>query len=127
MRLAAAVALLAVSACATVQPGSGAPTPAAGKLAFQKCYACHSLEGRDPTTQGPSLKGIVGRKVAAEEGFRYSPAMRAYAARQPRWTREALDAFVSDPQSVVPGNEMGFFGIPDPEERRALIEYLAAS
>ena len=52
--------------------------------------------------------------------------MRAYAARQPRWTREALDAFIADPQAVVPDNEMGFFGIADAEERRALIEYLAA-
>ena len=53
--------------------------------------------------------------------------MRAYAARQPRWTAEALDAFIADPQSVVPGNEMGFFGIGDTGERRALVEYLARS
>ena len=98
-----------------------------GERAFQKCYACHSLEGPDPGTQGPSLKGVVGRRVAAEPGFAYSPAMRAYAAKQPAWTREALEAFIADPQAVVPDNEMGFFGISDPDERRALIEYLAAS
>ena len=97
-----------------------------GERAFQKCYACHSLEGPDPSTQGPSLKGVLGRKVAAEPGFAYSPAMRAYAAKQPVWTGEALDAFIADPQAVVPGNEMGFFGVADAEERRALIAYLAA-
>ncbi len=100
---------------------------AEGKRAYQKCYACHSLEGPDPSTQGPSLKGVIGREVAAEPGFPYSPAMRGYAAEQPRWTRGALDAFIADPQRVVPGNEMGYFGIADAKERRALIAYLAAN
>lgn len=99
----------------------------AGERAYQKCYSCHSLEGPDPRLQGPSLNGIVGRDVAAEEGFTYSPAMRTYAEQQERWTREALDAFIADPLAVVPGNEMGFFGIEDAEERQALIEYLASS
>lgn len=91
--------------------------PSAGERAFQKCYACHSLEARDPNLQGPSLKGVVGRKVGGEPGFRYSPAMRAYAAREPIWTREALDAFIADPRSLVPDNAMGFFGLRDPAER----------
>jgi cytochrome c len=127
VKAAGAVALLAVAACATAAPAGEPVTLAAGQRAYQKCYSCHSLEGPDPSTQGPSLKGVVGREVAAEAGFRYSPAMRAYAARQPRWTRETLDAFIRDPQAVVPDNEMGFFGIADANERRALIEYLAAS
>ena len=123
---AGALALLAVAACAGAVPPAGSPSHAAGERAYQKCYACHSLGGPDPATQGPSLKGIVGRAVAADPGFAYSEAMHAYAAAQPRWTREALDAFIADPQAVVPGNEMGFFGMPDAEERRALIAYLAA-
>lgn len=121
-------ALLAAAACA----GAGVPeldpaTLAEGERAFQRCYACHSLEGPDSRLQGPSLEGIVGREVAAETGFAYSPAMRVYAARQPRWTREALGAFIAVPQAAAPGNEMGFFGIRDADERRALIEYLARS
>jgi cytochrome c len=119
------LALLAAGACVEAAPPAGAASPAAGERAYQKCYSCHSLEGPDPSTQGPSLKGVVGRAVASEAGFAYSPAMRDYAARQPRWTREALDAFVADPQALVPDNEMGFFGVPDADERRALIEYLA--
>lgn len=128
MTRAGVLALLAVAAgaCAAV-PGPKPAELAAGERAYQKCYACHSLEGPDPTTQGPSLKGVLGRPVAAEPGFAYSPAMQAYAARQGDWTREALDAFIADPQAVVPDNEMGFFGIADPEERRALIDYLARS
>ena len=120
-------AALAVAACVHAPETPDAATLAAGERAYQKCYACHSLEGPDPTTQGPSLKGILGREVAAELGFAYSDALYGYASRRPRWTREALDAFVADPHRVVPGTEMGFFGIADAEERRALIEFLAAS
>ena len=127
MRL-APLALFAGAVCT----GAAAPVVhsammAEGEQAFQKCYACHSLEGPDPRLQGPSLKGIVGREVATETGFGYSPAMRVYAGRQTRWSREALDAFIADPQAAAPGNAMGFFGIRDPEERCALIEYLARS
>lgn len=128
MRLAGALALLAAAAGARAAgPAADSAVLAAGERAYQKCYACHSLEGPDPTTQGPSLKGVLGRRVAAEEGFAYSPALRAYAAQQAEWTREALDAFIADPQAAVPGNEMGFFGIADAAERLALIEYLARS
>ena len=132
MRLAAAPALLAAAACVAATPSQPEPpadaaTLAAGELAYQKCYACHSLEGPDPATQGPSLKGIVGRSVAAEPGFPYSVAMRAYAEKEGRWTAESLDAFLADPHELVPGNDMGFFGIADSAERRALIEYLARS
>ena len=128
MRVAAPLALFAAAACVqAATPSDNAAPLAAGERAYQKCYSCHSLEGPDPTTQGPSLKGIVGRAVAAEEGFAYSPAMRAFAARQRRWDREALEAFIADPQAVVPNNEMGFFGIGDAAERRALIDYLSRS
>ncbi len=109
------------------QPGAHASAPSAGERAFQKCYACHSLEAPDPDAQGPSLKGIVGRKVASEKGFAYSPALRGFAGKQARWDRKALDTFIADPQRTVPGNRMGFFGIDNAEERKALIAFLAAT
>jgi cytochrome c len=119
---------LGVAACVhAAEPATDPALLAAGERAYQKCYSCHSLEGPDPTTQGPSLRGILGAPVAAEPGFAYSPEMRAYAAGQPVWTRQALEAFVADPQAVVPGNEMSFFGIADSAERRALLAYLAGS
>jgi cytochrome c len=117
--------LIAATCAEAADPTAERATLAAGERAFQKCYACHSLEGPDPSTQGPSLKDIIGRPIAGEAGFAYSPAMRAYAAVRPRWTRDALDAFLADPQGVVPDNEMGFFGITNAQERRALVEYLA--
>jgi len=125
MLLAAGGLVLAAVPGTTGAQGRCAAPVQSGERAFQKCLACHALGDTDEGAQGPSLKGIVGRKVAAWPGYGYSPAMRAHAKRQPRWTREALDAFLADPQSRVPDNEMGFFGLADAAERAALIDYLA--
>ncbi len=124
MRKVAALACLALAACAP-QPRAGeAERLALGERAYQKCYSCHALDpGRNDLT-GPTLHGIVGRSVAAEPGFDYSPALRAFAQRKPRWTRELLDHFAADPEAVVPGTSMTFHGIADAAEREALIAYL---
>lgn len=128
VRALAGVALLAIGCdlvnSAEISSAEGAATLASGARAYQKCYSCHSLEGPDPATQGPSLAGIVGKAVAAEPGFPYSSAMKSYALRQSIWTAEALEAFIADPQALVPGNDMGFFGIADPKEREQLIAYI---
>jgi nitrite reductase (NO-forming) len=47
----------------------------AGRQAFKKCEACHSLEP-GKTLVGPLLAGIVGRKAGAEPGYDYSAAMK---------------------------------------------------
>jgi cytochrome c len=40
------------------------------------------------------------------------------------WNAKTLDAFIADPQQVVPGNRMPFSGLPDAKERADLIAYL---
>jgi cytochrome c2 len=64
---------------------------------------------------------VVGRRVGADEQFRYSEGMKEFGGR---WTRERLDRFLEDPAGTVPGNTMQFDGIKDPEQRRRLIEFL---
>jgi cytochrome c2 len=100
-------------------------TLAQGGRAYQRCYACHALSARETGADGPHLAAIVGRPVAALEGYPYSEALRAYGADGKVWTRERLDAFIADPHEEVPDNAMGFFGLDDPDERAALVEYLA--
>ena len=115
---------LALAACA---PKSKQPTPdqiAQGERAYQKCFGCHALEPGKNDLQGPTLHGIVGRGVAAEPGFDYSPALRHFAKREPRWTQELLDRFAADPEALVPRTTMSFHGIADAEEREALVAYL---
>ena len=123
MKLLTAGLALAIASCEPqpVEPRRSDPAP--GERAFQKCYGCHTLEPGRNDLSGPTLYRIVGRPVAAEP-FDYSPALRSFALREPRWTRQLLDRFAYDPEALVPGTSMIFHGIADEMERRALIDYL---
>ena len=101
-----------------------APPPDAARL-FRRCIACHALESGRSSPAGPTLHNIVDRRIAAEPGFRYSPAMQTYAGANSVWTPDLLDRFLADPMSVVPGTDMSFQGLDDPEQRRNLIRWLA--
>ena len=90
-----------------------------GKEAFAKCVACHPQDGKN--SLGPSLHGVVGRKAGSVEGYRYSRAMKNANIV---WDEKALDAFLDNPQKVVPGTTMPFSGIANPRERADLIAYL---
>jgi cytochrome c len=41
------------------------------------------------------------------------------------WTEAVLDRWLTDPNTVVPGTSMAFGGLPKPEDRAAIIAYLA--
>jgi cytochrome c2 len=99
---------------------------ARGERAFQRCFACHSVKPGETDLTGPNLHGLLRRRIAGEQGFDYSGAFEAFAARKRRWTPALLDRFLADPQALVPKNAMGFFGLRDVEERKALIAYLLA-
>ncbi len=97
--------------------------PASGRLVFKKCQVCHSLEsGKD--ILGPSLAGIVGRKSGAEPGYSYSPAMKQSNLV---WDGKTLDAYLTDPQKVVPGNKMPFPGLKTAQDRADVIDFLASA
>lgn len=124
-------AFLIAAACAAPAPQppareeASAEELALGERLYRQCYACHALEPGRNTPAGPSLHAIVGRPIAAEVGFNYSPAMRRLAERHQGWSPELLDRFLADPASMAPGNEMGFPGLTGSDERRALIAWLA--
>lgn len=92
----------------------------AGEKVFNKCKACHKLDGSNGT--GPHLDGVVGRDVAAVDGFSYSDAMIAHGGA---WTPEELEAFLHKPKDYMPGTKMSFAGLKDVEDRADLIAYLA--
>lgn len=123
-----AAAILAVVGCGVAAEPEAAPADAAalaaGERAFQKCYACHAIEpGRNDLT-GPTLHAIVGRRIAAQPGFDYSPALRGFAEDHPIWTEDLLGRFIEDPEMLVPGTSMTFHGITSRSERQALLAYL---
>jgi len=100
---------------------------ARGERMFQYCYSCHSIVPGETNLQGPNLAGIVGRSIAAQDGFDYSPAMRRFAARERVWSQELLDRFTAEPEAVVPKTSMQFQGIDDGADRADLIAYLRST
>ena len=97
-----------------------AADPAAGEGQFRACGACHSVEPGENKV-GPSLHDVVGRDIAAIEGFAYSDAM---AAMEGGWTPALLFDFLGNPKGVVPGTKMNYAGIGDLADRANLIAYL---
>ena len=98
-----------------------------GERVFQRCFACHSVDPAERNLPGPNLHGVVGRRAAALPEFEYSPAMQALGKTGLVWTDETLARFLTDPQGLVPGNAMGFFGLPSAQELADLIRYLEGS
>jgi len=102
--------------------GLGAPALAAdpehGKQVFAACAACHNDQ---PGALGPSLKGIVGRKSAARDDFRYSGPMRRANLT---WDEKNLREFLVDPQAKVAGTRMPFGGIGDAKDVDDVVAYL---
>jgi cytochrome c2 len=96
---------------------------ASGRALYRICAGCHVATAGGPAAMAPSLQGIVGRAVATERGFDYSPAMRALGGV---WSRDRLDAFLADPRAFLPGSSMTLSAMTDATSRKALIDYLAA-
>jgi cytochrome c len=92
-----------------------------GERAFRRCAACHQVGPDAANRIGPHLNGVVGRKVAAVEGFRYS---RAMAASEFAWSEEELAKFLANPRQAIPGTTMVFVGIRDEVEIANLIAFL---
>lgn len=125
VRLGSACAMLLLLSASPAAGGTQAADAAdieAGRAAFGPCRACHSVE-KGKHGLGPSMHGVVGRQVAAVDGFAFSSALREQGGV---WTPERLDAFLLAPRKAVPGTSMTFAGIKDPARRAALISYLAS-
>ena len=113
------IALLSVAWLTMLSTGAVAEEP--GETLFKKnCAICHTLEaGKNKI--GPSLAGVVGRKAGSVPGFAYSAANKNSGDI---WDAQTLDTYLADPRKFMPGTKMVFAGLKNPEDRKALIEYL---
>lgn len=92
-----------------------------GKAVFEKrCTGCHTL---DQNRVGPRLAGVYGRKSGTIPGFPYSMELKQAGIV---WGNQSLYAWLTDPDTLVPGNNMEFH-VAKAEERRDVIEFLKAS
>lgn len=118
------VATVALLPGITVMDARAEGDPARGEKVFQYCYSCHSVQPGETDLQGPNLYGIVDRRIASREGFAYSPALRAFAQREERWTEDLLNRYLAAPYKLVPKTSMTFPGVEPSDERADLIAYL---
>ncbi|MFG3593410.1 c-type cytochrome [Bradyrhizobium sp. RDI18] len=95
-----------------------------GVRAFAPCRACHSLDPAERGLPGPNLAGLIGRTVADDAEFDYSPALRKARDEGLRWDAKRLEAFLADPAAMFPGLWMSMRGIEDAIERQALVRFL---
>ena len=124
MRAATALAAAIATLAALIHPAK-AQTADPGERAFQKCYACHSVDPTETNLPGPNLAGVVGRRAGTAPRFEYTPAIRRAGARGLVWDRASLDRFLAEPEAVVPGTSMARPHLESEQERRAVIDYLA--
>jgi cytochrome c len=95
--------------------------PKAGEADVALCKVCHTFNKGGATLVGPNLYGVVGRKIASEDGFNYTPGLKAHEGD---WTFDKLNEWLTNPAAFAPGTMMAFPGIPDVKKRANVIAYL---
>ena len=118
MRIVAGAALLSFAFATGASAEDGAAL-------FEPCRACHSLDPAAKVMPGPNLAGLIGRKVAGDPNFDYSPVLRAARDEGRVWTREMLEQFLADPEAMFPAMWMSAQGIRSADDRKALAAFIA--
>jgi len=115
------IALAAISITTAAQSaaaGASASGDAAkGKVLYQACAACHSIDENDI---GPKHRGVFGRRAGSIADYNYSAALKSSGIT---WNDTTLDRWLVNPSALVPGTKM-FFKIDDAQARADLIAYL---
>jgi len=124
-----AVVILIGSALSAIAADIKSGDPQAGKSVFRKCAACHYYD-EDKRKVGPHLIGIVGRKVASVENFRYSKALQNIAESGTVWDEAELDAYLTDSLAYTKANGGGrgnmIFKLRNAQDRADVIAFLKA-
>lgn len=95
-----------------------------GEKVFKKCKACHQVGDKAKNKTGPILNGIVGAKVGAVEGYKYSKAMQGLAETGAVWSEEELAKFLAKPKKYLKKTKMSFAGLKKEADIEAITEYL---
>ena len=109
--------LLALAAASSARAADVAADSAHGEVLYEGCQDCHSLDKNDV---GPRHRGVFGRKAGSLPDFAYSEALKESGLT---WNETTLDAWLSDPQKLVPGAKM-FYHLDNAQDRADVIEFL---
>jgi cytochrome c len=125
MRLAVGALLIAA---APLLPIASAAQENPGRAVFEaRCASCHALDAAAAPMAGPNLAGLIGRRVAGDATFGYSPVLRRAGQAGQRWDAARLDQFLADPEEMFPGLWMGGNGIANAAERAAAVRFMAGA
>lgn len=112
------LSMLSKSAGGSEATLAGVSDAALGKSVFEKrCTGCHAM---NVDREGPRLAGVYGRRAGSVAGFTYSTGLKNLGIT---WNDATLEKWLSDPDVMVPDNNMSF-SVPKAEERRDVIAYL---
>ena len=93
-----------------------------GAQVFRACAACHTLTSDGGNRAGPTLHGIMGRRIAALPGYNFSPALKGMDIV---WTPDTIARlFEIGPSAMTPGTKMPEQVITSEADRKALVEWL---
>lgn len=94
-----------------------------GADVFRACSACHTLDPGEGNRAGPTLHGVIGRGIGTAPGYDYSPALRGMSIV---WTKDTIaEPFDRGPAAYTPGTKMPEQRVVDPDDRRALVDFIA--
>lgn len=108
---------LLFAGCGLLLPDDARGLPKGRDLFERRCGGCHAL---DRDKEGPRLGGVYGRTAGSVESFPYSDSLKGSKIV---WNEESLEKWLSDPERLVPGNDMGF-RLEKAKERRVIVGYL---
>jgi len=115
----AALALLTWGAIAQAGPVPAHELIQGRTLYESRCGGCHAV---DANRVGPMHRNLIGRQAGRVPDFAYSPALQSSAVV---WSAKTLDAWLSNPEALIPGQRMNY-SVRSAEDRRLLIEYLSS-
>jgi len=93
-----------------------------GAAVFRACVACHTLRPDQGNRAGPTLAGLMGRRIATLPGYNFSPALKKLDIV---WSPETVaKLFELGPATFTPGTKMPEQTIGSAQERAALVQFL---
>ena len=90
---------------------------------FRKCVSCHTIEEGGRNKMGPNLWNIMNRGTGQAKDYKYSKKFVAWAKKNPCWTPELMDQWLTKSRSMVKGTKMNFRERKE-KKRAATIVYL---